>query len=280
MRSFFVCGKRTTLQSLLNEFKRHAHLAVVADVDKAGPVRDVNVKHLGIVTLHNVFESLVMTKGFQEEKQKKNLKLAGTVRLFDRRFRSRFALEDRDVAECLGEPEANAVSSFLVGTTPAFHSDHIDQDILLELLMQLKPVRYSKGQALYRRGGRAAFATIVLQGALQIASGEEEIVSTMGPWTTLGMQSLEPPVSLIHAVQQKGGEGEELLAHHDTHDYIPDWSATVPSSCLVLQIGRQEYLKAYYRSQMKIEQEKAVLHTRILVQEHAREVVVRKSSTR
>jgi len=57
-RNVYVCGKSTSLVTLLTEFKRRPHLAVVANTDIPGEA-DPAAEHIGILTLHNIFEIIL-----------------------------------------------------------------------------------------------------------------------------------------------------------------------------------------------------------------------------
>merc|ERR1712046_1911 len=101
---------------------------------------------------------------------------------------------------------------------------------------------------LFQRSQKATFGVVVLNGAVQVLSGEEDFGSTFGPWSCLGMRALEPPVRTAR-LPSTGPASDELMELHDAHDYIPDFSATVlTGSCVVLKIERQAYLKAYLRT--------------------------------
>jgi len=253
-RNVYVCGKSTSLVTLLTEFKRRPHLAVVANTDIPGEA-DPAAEHIGILTLHNIFEIILQAPvGFQEQATKTARRAnieAGTVRLFDRHGMDMMA-ED---AEQLGPPEAEAVMSFLIATQPAFGSPYIGDQELLALLRECRPIGPPKRTVLYQRSERTTCGILILTGAVRIVSGEENIESTVGPWTCLGMRALDPPVSLNGQAlggSMGGAESEELLELHDTHNYVPDFTATVlTDGCLLLRIERQRYLKAFLHRTMR-----------------------------
>lgn len=246
-RQAFVCGRHTTLMALLSEFKRRPHLAVVAETESQGEVES-SARHVGIVTLHDVFQMILQANGGfteqgMEESSRRAHRQAGTVRLFDRQSLGAMAEE----AEPLGENEAEAVLSFLTSTgAAAFSPELISSEELLELLRELRPIRPAKRAELYRRSEKACHGTLVLQGAVRIVSGEEAFESTMGPWSCMGMQALEPAV--IPPELLGGTQGAEVPKLRE-QEYISDFTATVlTEGCLVLQIDQKRYLQAHLKS--------------------------------
>jgi len=225
-REVFICGKNTTLMSLLSEFKTRPHLAVVADAEEPGEV-SVSCEHIGIVTLHNIFETILQAPvGFTEGSVTSPRQLhrqAGAVRLLDRRRLAAMAAK----AQQLGEDEAEAVLSFLVTTQKAFAKSLILEEELLRLLCELQPQLVGRREELYSRGQMPSYVTLVLQGAIRVTSGEDQYESTVGPWGLLGMQRLS----------QK--------------DYVCDFTAVaVTDGCLVLKIHYERYLRALEISQV------------------------------
>lgn len=246
-RQVYVCGRRTQLMSLLAEFKHRPHLAVVADTDEPGEAVGAG-QHLGIVTLHNIFETILQAPvgGFAEQSgasPKRVLRQAGTVRLFHPRDLDAMAEE----AKPLGENEAEAVLSFLMSAdavtfSPAFVSDQE----LLKLLRELKPVRLAKCSVLYRNDEEAAHGTLVLHGAVGVISGEEGFESTMGPLSCIGMRALKPLDMPVEVSTEATLEGE-LERLPIASSYVPDFTATVlTDSCLVLRIERKRYIEAHF----------------------------------
>lgn len=271
-RDIFVCGKNTTLMSLLAEFKRRPHLAVVSDSEENGEVTD-NSHHIGIVTLHNVFAAILETphqelpidnhddsaKDCFVEHGKDSAEgakaLAGTVRLFDRRLP--FAVGAGGPASeqpaKLGKNEARAVCTYLSATQPVFSKEHIAEEDLLKLLAEATLDRPRQKSLVYKHMEKATFGLLVLQGAIRVSIGVEELESTVGPWSCIGMRSLEPPTALLHALKHGASEGEELLENHDAHDYIPDFTASVlTDNSMLLKITRSAYLKAYHSTQVRL----------------------------
>eukprot|EP00931_Biecheleriopsis_adriatica_P026430 TRINITY_DN16087_c1_g1_i1.p1 TRINITY_DN16087_c1_g1~~TRINITY_DN16087_c1_g1_i1.p1 ORF type:complete len:552 (+),score=125.21 TRINITY_DN16087_c1_g1_i1:205-1860(+) len=221
-RRIFVCGKNTTLMALLSEFKRRPHLAVVAEAEDPGEVT-WPAPHIGIITLHNIFEMILQAPvGFSEDSSNTPRRVhrqAGAVRLFDQRRLATMAAESL----LLGQDEAEAVLCFLVSAVPAFRRERISEKELLRLLTELRPLEIPKRAEPYRRGERASSVTLVLQGALRIVTGEDGCESTAGPWACLGVGA---------------------LTKSDEKPYLSDFTATALTDCLVLQIEHARYSQA------------------------------------
>mmetsp|Transcript_72899 Transcript_72899/g.170768 ORF Transcript_72899/g.170768 Transcript_72899/m.170768 type:complete len:543 (-) Transcript_72899:48-1676(-) len=219
-RHIFVCGKGTTLMSLLSEFKRRPHLAVVADCPAEGEA-PAQMPHLGIVTLHNIFGTILRAQGFSEDgSSPRRHRQAGALQLFDRSRLERMALN----SEPLGQDEAGAVMSFLVATLPRlFARSVLSQEALLGLLESLPPLWIPKRTQLYQCGKETRVVTIVLQGALRLTSGLDCCESSAGPWAVLGTGLLQP----------KGVD-----------PYISDFTALAVTDAVVLQIDHESYLRA------------------------------------
>ncbi|CAE7827979.1 Cnnm2 [Symbiodinium sp. CCMP2592] len=221
-RHIFVCGKNTTLMALLSEFKRAPHLAVVADslADGEAPAE---TRHLGIVTLHNIFGTILQAQvGFSEDGggSPRRHRQAGALQLFDRARLEKMASN----AEPLGQDEAGAVMSFLAATLPRLFSQHaLSQSALLELLESLHPRQISKRAQLYQKGKETDVVTLVLQGALHLTSGLDDCESSAGPWAVLGIGLLQPKAP---------------------DPYVSDFSAVAVTDSFILEIHRHSYLKA------------------------------------
>jgi len=243
-RQVYVCGKSTNLMSLLAEFKRRPHLAVVADAEELGEASG-SAQHIGIVTLHNIFETILQTQegGFEEadDGQKRTLRQAGTARIFHPR--RLLKMDDGP----LGEQEAEAVLSFLCVNSPEFSPHLVSGEELMQLLREVRPLRPARREVLYARAQEASYGTLVLHGAVGVASGEEGFESTMGPLSCLGMRALELPEAAPDAAAAQTRE-EEFKALVSAV-YAPDFTATVlTDGCLVLRIDRARYLEAHLRT--------------------------------
>lgn len=251
-RDVYHCGKNTKLMALLSEFKKHAHLAVVADVEELGEA-SATAPHIGIVTLHNIFETLLHAEhgGFEEEAQalsrKQVLKQAGTVRIFDPQL---CGTADQPI----GENEAEAIAAFLASNSKEFSSNLVSNEELVRLLKELRPLHLARREPLYCRNREASCGTLVLHGAIGVVSGEESFESTMGPLSCLGMRALElPPPSLEAEPHEQGALGvvrrEKELQALRRFRYTPDFSASaLTEKCLVIQIDRARYLEAHLQS--------------------------------
>jgi len=120
----------------------------------------------------------------------------------------------------------------------------------LGLVRGIVAKRFPKGSQLYKQASRSNGAMLILQGKVEVKSGNEGIMSQVGSWACLGFRNLEPPMSLLNAL--KSSRGAELLEHHDAHDYIPDFTAhVVSSSSRILCIERKAYLQAYRHTQLQ-----------------------------
>ncbi|CAJ1408561.1 unnamed protein product [Effrenium voratum] len=220
-RQVFVCGKNTTLMALLAEFKRRPHLAVVADSEEPGEAPDA--KHVGIVTLHNIFGTILQAQvGFSEDSgaaaSPRRHQQAGALHLFDRHRLESMAAS----SEQLGEDEAGAVMSFLVATLPKiFSQQHIDSAAITALLRETRPRYIPKRTELYRAGQETTVVTLVLQGAFHLTSGADSCESTCGPWACLGLSLLSK-----------------------SEKYTSDFTAVALTDAFVLQIEQQKYFAA------------------------------------
>lgn len=244
-RQVYACGKTTNLMSLLAEFKSRPHLAVVADAEEPGEAKGP-APHVGIVTLHNIFETILRAEdgGFEEDKvmSKRSQRQEGTVRIFDPRRLSTRADEP------LGEQEAEAVMSFLSVNAPEFSPHLVSDEELLRLLSELRPLRPKRRDVLYRRSDEASYGMLVVHGAVGVVSGEEGFESTMGPLSCIGMRALELPETAGGGGAAKPSMDEELALLSDS-TYVPDFTATVlTEASLVLRIERQRYLEAHLRT--------------------------------
>ncbi|CAE7028098.1 Cnnm2 [Symbiodinium natans] len=220
-RHIFVCGKNTTLMALLAEFKRAPHLAVVAD-SAADGLAPADTRHVGIVTLHNIFGTILQAQvGFSEDDggSPRRHRKAGALQLFDRARLEQMAV----LAEPLGQDEAGAVMSFLGATLPGLFSQHaLSQRALLQLLESLHPRQIPKRTQLYQKGKETDVVTLVLQGALHLTSGLDDCESSAGPWAVLGIGQLQPKAP---------------------DPYVSDFSAIAVTDSFVLEIHRHSYLK-------------------------------------
>merc|ERR1712008_621189 len=231
-REVFACGNKTTLMTMLAEFKRHPHMAVVTDREQPGEVADG--KHVGIVTLHNILESILQARVTDEQQTLSDVgRQAGTLRLFDRRM--------ADHAQPLGPNEAVAVATFLTHAHPnVFSEERIGGDELIELLRKLRPMQPGKLSVIYEKSTASNHGTLVLQGALKVVSGEEGFESTLGPWSCLGLRALEPLSS-----PGSGERHEEMSRLKTEYGFCPDFTATVVTEgCLLLRIERDSFIKA------------------------------------
>merc|ERR1712079_59849 len=216
----------TTLMTMLAEFKRRPHMAVVTDREQAGEAADG--RHVGIVTLHNILERILQASVTDEQQTvSESGRQAGTLRLFDRRMAAH--------AQPLGPNEAVAVATFLAHAHPkVFSEQRIGEDQLIELLEKLRPMQPGKRSVIYEKSISSNYGTLVLQGAVKVVSGEEGFESTLGPWSCLGLRALEPLGS-----PGPGGAAEE------TSRFCPDFMATVVTEgCLLLRIERDSFAKA------------------------------------
>eukprot|EP00933_Yihiella_yeosuensis_P030670 TRINITY_DN2427_c1_g1_i2.p1 TRINITY_DN2427_c1_g1~~TRINITY_DN2427_c1_g1_i2.p1 ORF type:complete len:523 (+),score=80.82 TRINITY_DN2427_c1_g1_i2:62-1570(+) len=190
-RKVFICGRNTTLMTLLSEFKRRPHLAIVADSEEPGEITEPT-RHVGIVTLQNIFQIILQAPKdtyFDEASAYSPRRLhrqAGAASLMDKRRLWTMAKNGQQ----LGEDEAEAVRSLLVSTEKCFAPDRIAEEELLQLLQELRVRPLARRDELYSRGQAATFATLVLQGALRVVSGEDRFESTVGPWICLGTGAL------------------------------------------------------------------------------------------
>jgi len=221
---------------------------VVADCEESGEAGE-SARHIGIVTLHNIFETILQTQdgGFaelQEEdsmSRRRVLRQAGAVHIFHPCRMSRMA------GEPLGEQEAEAVLSFLSVNAPEFSPRLVSGEELLALLREVRALRFAKRDVLYRRSEEASFGTLVLHGAVGVVSGEEGFESTMGPLSCIGMRALELPEVARADAEKRTREGE--LRRWESTTYVPDFTASVlTDGCLVIKIDRSRYFEAHLRT--------------------------------
>eukprot|EP00747_Dinoflagellata_sp_TGD_P196847 gnl/TRDRNA2_/TRDRNA2_67466_c0_seq1.p1 gnl/TRDRNA2_/TRDRNA2_67466_c0~~gnl/TRDRNA2_/TRDRNA2_67466_c0_seq1.p1 ORF type:complete len:457 (+),score=56.67 gnl/TRDRNA2_/TRDRNA2_67466_c0_seq1:305-1675(+) len=234
-----------SLLDLLALFKQgKPHLVVVcAEQTEADGESEHTSRHVGIATLQNVYQ-IILSRGndpFSPRSPPSNIR-EGAIRLFTQPRAS-----DKGV---LPEAQMRAIQAFLQQTQPCFAAEHISESELWKVLKEKEVSVLRKGKKLYKRDERSQTATIVLVGQIEVSAGKDGFVSRVGLLAVLGMQALEPPVCLLPAL--RASFTTELLLHHDVHDYIPDFSATVVSSeGRVLRIHRREYLEAYGRTQIE-----------------------------
>jgi hypothetical protein len=88
-------------------------------------------------------------------------------------------------------------------------------------MLQVAPGGRVMGETvIYKRGNPADVFTLILQGFVNVWSGEDAFHSEVGAWTTLCDRVLT--------------EGE----------YCPDFTAVTSGTCRVLQISRADYMEA------------------------------------
>ncbi|GAM27268.1 hypothetical protein SAMD00019534_104430 [Acytostelium subglobosum LB1] len=202
----------TPLEQMLNEFKTgKSHMAIVHKVNNTGD-GDPYYENIGIVCLEDVLEEILQDDIFDEAD--------------DYRTIGSFQSQRRSTATTgrLTSQQVKAIYSFLNGCMPEFSSKLISENAFSNMLAGkgtdvVDYERPKKGDTfVYRRGVHDEFFTIVLQGKLEIRSGNEGFQSECGPFSTLGLNAL------------------------NTDQFIPDFAARVQSeTCQLLRISKTAY---------------------------------------
>lgn len=245
----YVCGKNTRLCTLLYEFKSSSHLAVVAEVDEPGGAVVDNrtglpVKHIGIVTLHNMFEVILqMSEGFRESLRRRDhcssMQMLNSHSLEAATRRNRF----------LSPGQAEAVASFLQATQPAFANRFVHARALRSLLRTLPILRIDAGSSLCKRREQVTFAMLILQGTVSVTSGEDRVESTVGPWSCLCIGALQLAAQQAPGASKgPGGTQAKEPPADECPAYSPDFSAYVASQgFLAMRFDVQTYVETMRR---------------------------------
>uniref|UniRef100_A0A0K6S6P3 CNNM transmembrane domain-containing protein n=1 Tax=Chromera velia CCMP2878 TaxID=1169474 RepID=A0A0K6S6P3_9ALVE len=128
----------------------------------------------------------------------------GRLKLFDR----------RRGPESFGEAEAMAICAFLQATQPAFSPLLIDQHVLSQTIKDLGSRRPPKDKVIFRKGVPADDAVLILQGRVKAMVGQESLETSLGSWSSFGMQALTLPPFMIEFLQ-KHRRGETAGQHEE-----------------------------------------------------------------
>jgi len=213
----------TSLEQMLTEFKTgKSHMAIVHRVNNEGE-GDPFYENLGIVCLEDVIEEILQDEILDENDMYHDSRKRNQQHSFDYKTIGSFHGPKTAISK-LSPPQIRAIYSYLSGSIDEFTSKHISEDAFIKLLT-FKGVSVSDidkpangDKYIYTKGIKDDSFVMVLQGRVEIKSGNEGFVSEGGPFTTLGVGALRED------------------------SFIPDFSARVASPHVqILRISRLAY---------------------------------------
>eukprot|EP01080_Neovahlkampfia_damariscottae_P002288 gene2288-2461_t len=209
------------LEEILKVFKTgKSHLAVVHDV-RYPENGDPFYVTLGIVTLEDVIEEIL------KEEIADETEVIEIDNLTNQQITKQKAvgvgislLSKKTKTERLTPQQAVAVGSFLSKTYEEFRI--LPDDALQTLLGKSHVISLNfsskEDTFIYQRNIEAKFFMLVLNGKIEIDSGEDHFLTEKGSWTSIGIKSL------------------------NRKNFIPDYSCRILNSVKYLNISKEDYI--------------------------------------
>jgi len=216
----------TSLQDALTLFKTgRAHLAIVRTVNSKDESRDPYYEVAGLVTIEDIIEEILQSEILDETDL--DVQVQGAPSLVDRETFdfARLKLLDTHRKNTLLPDEAKAIVAHCSVNLPIVSKALEDRLITREqitAMIELKPVlELTRGEKLYTKGKPVTHCTLILNGKMDIVSGQEGFRSSVGPWSFIGQGALNSSLD---------------------HVYIADYDAVVTSEDVVrcIRIHRKE----------------------------------------
>ncbi|CAF1181229.1 unnamed protein product [Rotaria sordida] len=243
---------------VFNQLKKERyHLGIVAEHDSSSK-KDPKPRAIGIVTLEDIIEEMIQEEIIDE-----------TDVFTDNRGKVRNILSQApDFSAFIGQSETSddttkisaqmkvAILQFLSTTVEPFTSRFISSHILVRLLnvQFYQEFEYDKDRAedgketyIYEYGKSADYFVLILNGQAELITGQEKIVSEVGPFSYFGVSALCSPDSKV----------EDIVRSKDLkfRPFVPDFSLRVSEDVQILRIRRINWLAAvratFFENQQK-----------------------------
>ncbi|KAI4882306.1 hypothetical protein NFI96_011119 [Prochilodus magdalenae] len=203
----------TKLDSMLEEFKKgKSHLAIVQKVNNEGE-GDPFYEVLGLVTLEDVIEEIIKSEILDESDL-----------YTDNRTRKKVApnKNKRDFSAFKQESESKvkispqlllAAHRFLATEVNLFCQSQISEKILLRILKHpdvIQEIKFNESDKrspqhyVYQRGKAVDYFVLILQGRVEVETGNENMKFETGPFSYYGVMALSAPTLEGHPAPDHG----------------------------------------------------------------------------
>lgn len=200
-----------TLDYVLTEFKSgKSHIAIVQGEGGAS----ANDDNIGIATLEDVLEEILQDDILDEDD------VVGVPLTKRGSFRDVLLKS----AAQINPHQLKAIYAFLSSSVPEFSANILSEDSFKYLISKAEVLLLDKANKaephIYERGVKTSYFTLILQGKIEILSGQEGFRSECGPFSFLGITALK------------------------NDNFIPDFTAKVLVNAQVLRIRKKQYEEA------------------------------------
>ncbi|XP_076846053.1 metal transporter CNNM4 isoform X2 [Brachyhypopomus gauderio] len=268
----------TKLDSMLEEFKKgKSHLAIVQKVNNEGE-GDPFYEVLGLVTLEDVIEEIIKSEILDESDL-----------YTDNRNRKRVAhnKNKRDFSAFKHESESKvkispqlllAAHRFLATEVNLFSPSQVSDKILLRILKYpdvIQEIKFNESDKrsvshyIYQRGKAVDFFVLILQGRVEVETGNENMKFETGPFSFYGVMALTAPTLEFRSPSHLSGLNRSAsLSHTDriesqsisgsnTHlnsapvpQYVPDFNVRALTDLQIVKITRSQYQNGLIASRL------------------------------
>ncbi|XP_072026763.1 metal transporter CNNM2-like isoform X2 [Amphiura filiformis] len=247
----------TTLDVILSEFKKgQSHMAIVNRVNSDG-LGDPFYEVMGLVTLEDVIEEIIQAEIVDETDIYRDNRSKAPIGMRMRRDFSRFAHQEEGTHIKISPQLALATFQFLSTGVEAFKTEFISENILHRLLEQdiIIDVRLedkNKPVYIFQRGHPADYFVLILQGRVEVAIGNENLIFEQGPFGFFGQNAILPPGVKDRSNSTANSESKASLqsigsfsSGHGPHpQFIPDFTVRILTDVQYMRVSRFQYKAA------------------------------------